>query len=95
MITTAVILVGGKGKRLFPYTKIVPKPMVDINGKPFLFYLIKKLKKNNISKIYLLTGYKSSIIENYFSKSFQDIDINIIKTPINYETSLTKIYTNC
>ena len=66
MIKQAVILCGGFGKRLFPITKKIPKPMAMVNGKPFLYYLIEQCKNNGISKILLLCGYKNEIIKNYF-----------------------------
>lgn len=84
-ISTAVILAGGKGTRLMPYTKNIPKPMVIVNKKPFLFYLIKKLKENSFKKIYILTGYKSSMIKKFFIKEKQIIEI--IKTPTHFETA--------
>jgi len=65
-IKQAVIFCGGLGSRLGNITKKVPKPMVDVNGKPFLEHLLIQLKKNGISKILLLVGYKSEIIKSYF-----------------------------
>lgn len=90
MINTAVILCGGKGTRLLPYTRNIPKPMVLVNKKPFLFYLVKQLEKNKFKKIILLTGYKSEFIEKYFFK-YNDVfklKIKIIKTPEDFETGL-------
>jgi D-glycero-D-manno-heptose 1,7-bisphosphate phosphatase len=66
MLNQAVIFCGGFGKRLMPITKKIPKPMVDVNGKPFLFHLIQQCKNNGIKKILLLCGYKSDIIQKYF-----------------------------
>ncbi len=68
MIKTAVILCGGYGTRLYPLTKYKPKPMVKVNKKPFINYLVNQCKENGIRKIVLLCGYKSKIIENYFKK---------------------------
>lgn len=58
MINQAVILAGGKGKRLLPLTKNLPKPMAPINNVPFLSYLIYSLKQQGIKKILILVGYK-------------------------------------
>ena len=82
-INQAVILAGGMGKRLMPLTKNIPKPMVKINNKPFLKYLIEYLQKQNIKKIIILTGYKSKIIENYFKNKK---NITIFKTRIEDDT---------
>ena len=65
MINSALILSGGKGKRLKKRVNIVPKILAKIADKPFIDYQIDWLEKQGIKKIYLLTKYKSSIIENY------------------------------
>ena len=66
MLNQAVIFCGGFGRRLMPITKKIPKPMVNVNGKPFLFHLIQQCKNNGIKKILLLCGYKSDVIRKYF-----------------------------
>lgn len=65
-ITQAVILAGGAGSRLKPFTNKNPKPMIPINGKPFLEHLIALLRENNIKEIIILTGYLGDKIEKYF-----------------------------
>lgn len=65
-IKQAVIWCGGIGERLRPITDNIPKPMVDVNGKPFLEYIINQLKEQGITKFVLCTGYKKDIIEDYF-----------------------------
>jgi histidinol-phosphate phosphatase family protein len=62
----AVILCGGLGTRLRPFTNNLPKPMVTVNGKPFLFYLLEQLSGQGISKFLLLTGYLGEKIYEYF-----------------------------
>ena len=89
MIKSAVILCGGYGKRLLPITKKIPKPMAMVNGRPFLYYLIKQCKLNGIKEIILLCGYKSEKIKKYFKNgnkfglsikySFNPPDINTYK----------------
>ena len=53
----AVILCGGIGTRLRPYTNDNPKPMILCNGKPFIWFLLQQLHEQGISKFVLLTGY--------------------------------------
>lgn len=65
-ITQAVILAGGKGERLRPLTNDRPKPMVAVNGRPFLEYLISLLKKNGIKEVVLLLGYLPEKVIEYF-----------------------------
>lgn len=56
-ITQAVILAGGQGTRLRPLTDDQPKPMVLVNGRPFLEYVIDLLRENGIEEVVLLLGY--------------------------------------
>lgn len=65
-ITQAVILAGGQGKRLQPFTNKNPKPMIPINNKPFLEHLLGLLKRNKIKEVIILTGYLGEKIEKYF-----------------------------
>ncbi|MDP3988363.1 MAG: sugar phosphate nucleotidyltransferase [Candidatus Levybacteria bacterium] len=62
----AIILAGGDGTRLRPFTNDIPKPMVEIGGKPILEHLIVQLKKAGIEDVILAEGYKAEIIQNYF-----------------------------
>jgi NDP-sugar pyrophosphorylase family protein len=62
----AVILAGGKGKRLRPYTTILPKPMMPIGEKPILGITIEKLAASGIRDIVITVGYLSQIIQAYF-----------------------------
>ena len=61
-IKQAVILAGGRGERLRPLTDKIPKPMVPINGTPFLDYLINSIIQVGIKNILILLGYKADII---------------------------------
>lgn len=62
----AVILAGGKAKRLGSLTKKTPKSMILINEKPFLEYQIRLLKRNGIKNIVLCVGHLSEAIRKYF-----------------------------
>lgn len=65
-VEQAVILAGGVGTRLRPLTNNMPKPMVLMNNRPFLEYLIEMLKENGILNIVLLLGYLPDKIIDYF-----------------------------
>ena len=64
--TQAVILCGGLGSRLRPFTDNNAKPMAPCNGKPFLWHLINQLHEQGFDDFLLLTGYRSEKIEGYF-----------------------------
>ena len=63
-----LIMAGGFGKRLLPYTKKIPKPMLKINKKPIIENIILKLIKQGFKKFYISTHYKSEYIKEYFKK---------------------------
>jgi mannose-1-phosphate guanylyltransferase len=63
----AIILAGGRGKRLRPITDYVPKPLIPIKNTPIIEWQIKYLKKAGISEIIICSGYKSDMIENYLN----------------------------
>jgi histidinol-phosphate phosphatase family protein len=92
VISQAVILCGGLGTRLLPITKKIPKPMVKIDGKPFLEYLIMQCRSNGIKEVLLLCGYKYEVIKNYFKngKKF-GLKIKYHYNPPNVQT-LKRIY---
>lgn len=72
----AVILVGGLGTRLRPITEKVPKPMVEIEGRPFLEYKIESLKKCGIKDFILCVGHLGNRVEEYF-RDGKDFGVNI------------------
>jgi D-glycero-D-manno-heptose 1,7-bisphosphate phosphatase len=75
-IKQAVILAGGQGKRLRPFTENNPKPMAPVLGKPFLEHLILMLRENKIKEVVILTGYLGEKIKDYF-KDGSNLGINI------------------
>ena len=83
----AVILCGGLGTRMRPYTNLVPKPMILCNGKPFLLYLIQQLIDLGVIRFLLLTGYLGDQIEDYFGdgRSF-GCQIKYFRGPIEWNT---------
>ncbi|MGI0080459.1 MAG: sugar phosphate nucleotidyltransferase [Nitrososphaerales archaeon] len=62
----AAILAGGLGTRLRPLSEKIPKPMVSVNGKPFLEYEIELLKKNGVHHFVLCVGYLGDVIQDHF-----------------------------
>lgn len=66
MSKVAVILSGGLGTRLKPFTNAIPKPLLPIGEKAVLEIQIEKLAKCGFDEIFLATNYKSDYIENFF-----------------------------
>jgi NDP-sugar pyrophosphorylase family protein len=62
----AIILSGGLGTRLRPFTEVIPKPLLPIGEKAVLEIQIEHLKNNGFDHIFLATNYKSEYIENFF-----------------------------
>jgi dTDP-glucose pyrophosphorylase len=62
----AVIMAGGKGTRLYPLTKDIPKPMVKVAGRPILERLILHLVSHGIHRIFLSVNYLSEVITDHF-----------------------------
>lgn len=62
----AIILAGGLGTRLKPFTEVIPKPLLPIGEKAVLEIQIEHLRKYGFDEIFLATNYKSEYIENFF-----------------------------
>ena len=66
-----VILAGGLGSRLSEDTHLIPKPMVEIGGKPILWHIMKIYSHYGFNDFVILTGYKSHVIKEYFVNYYQ------------------------
>jgi len=70
-----VILAGGYGTRLGRFTKVKPKPMVDIGGVPIIIHIINIYRKFGIKKFIICLGFKGEIIKKYFIKKFKKFKV--------------------
>ena len=75
-----ILLAGGFGTRLSEYTDTIPKPMVEIGGKPILWHIMNFYAQYNHKNFIVALGYKGEIIKKYFSKKFDDWKIDLIDT---------------
>jgi dTDP-glucose pyrophosphorylase len=76
----AVLIAGGKGERLLPLTKNMPKPMLNIGTKPILEHNIDFLSKYGITNFHISVNYLKNIIKEYFKNgSNKNIEINYIE----------------
>ncbi len=62
----AILLAGGLGTRLREETEFRPKPMVEVGGRPIIWHIMKNLAHFGITDFIIATGYKSSVIKDYF-----------------------------
>jgi len=97
-----VILAGGLGTRLSEETTLLPKPMVEIGGKPILWHIMKIYSYWGFNEFIILTGYKSHIIKEYFINyytRYSDITVDMVENSVeihNHRTEpwkVTMLYT--
>ena len=75
-----VILAGGLGTRLSEYTKLIPKPMVTVGGKPIIYHIMKHYYNYGFKEFIVAAGYKKNIIKNYFDKNKFNWKVEVIDT---------------
>ena len=63
-----VIMAGGLGTRLEPFTKVLPKPLIPIDGKPIIDHIMETFKKCGSNTFYISLNYKSKILKSYFDE---------------------------
>ena len=74
-----VIMAGGRGTRLEPFTKILPKALVPIHEKPLIEHIIARFTKVGVSDFYLTVNYKSLILRAYFEELRPDYSISFVE----------------
>ena len=70
-----IIMAGGKGTRLYPYTKILPKPLIPIGDIPILERIINKFCEYGIAEYYMSVNYKKGMIKSYFADMKPDYSV--------------------
>ena len=78
---TVVIMAGGKGTRLEPFTNVLPKPLVPINEKPVIEHIIEKFAKSNVTNIFITLNYKSKILRAFFQEMKPNYKLSFIEEP--------------
>jgi NDP-sugar pyrophosphorylase family protein len=90
----AVILAGGKGTRLLPFTQVFPKPLVPLGEKPILDTIIRQLKHFGFTRITLAVGHMAEMIQTYVCNGERygiEIDYAFEEVPLGTVGPLARI----
>ncbi|MDR1475658.1 MAG: NTP transferase domain-containing protein [Holosporales bacterium] len=75
----AIIMAGGKGSRLKPYTDDTPKPMLDLEGKPIIAHNIDRLIKYGVNNFYISVNHMRDCIKEYLNNNYKHVNIQCIE----------------
>lgn len=84
-------MAGGLGTRLAPFTTVLPKPLIPINGKPVIEHIIERFFENGFRKFYITLNYKSKILKAFFNefKKYKKVKFIEEKKPLGTAGSLS------
>lgn len=74
-----VIMAGGKGTRLYPYTKILPKPLIPIGDVPIMERIVDAFREYGAEEFYATVNYRKSMIKSYFSEVISDYRLHYVE----------------
>jgi D-glycero-alpha-D-manno-heptose 1-phosphate guanylyltransferase len=74
----AIVLAGGLGTRLRSVVPDLPKPMAEVAGKPFLWWVLRRLEEQGVADVYLSVGYKRETIAGYFGDAFNAMRLHYV-----------------
>ncbi len=77
--TAVIIMAGGRGTRLYPYTKILPKPLIPIGDIPILERILNRFYDYGASEFFLTVNYKKEMIKSYFMETAQPYHLKYIE----------------
>lgn len=88
-----VIMAGGKGTRLYPYTKVLPKPLIPIGDVPIMERIMDRFMDYGVRDFYATVNYRKNMIKSYFSESLTDCQIQYVEEdkPLGTAGSLSLI----
>ena len=88
-----VIMSGGMGKRLYPFTKVLPKPLIPVNDKPIIQHIIDNFKKFGVREFIFSLNYKANLIKSYLLDNIQNekFQFEIEDKPLGTAGSLSLI----
>ncbi|MBQ9355212.1 MAG: nucleotidyltransferase family protein [Clostridia bacterium] len=74
-----IVMAGGKGTRLYPYTKILPKPLIPIGDVPILERILNRFYEYGADKFYITVNYKKEMIKSYFKDLSPEYNIDFVE----------------
>lgn len=74
-----VIMAGGKGTRLYPYTKILPKPLIPIGDIPIMERIIARFRDFGVRNFFVTVNYRKSMIKAYFTENASDYELSYVE----------------
>jgi UDP-N-acetylglucosamine diphosphorylase / glucose-1-phosphate thymidylyltransferase / UDP-N-acetylgalactosamine diphosphorylase / glucosamine-1-phosphate N-acetyltransferase / galactosamine-1-phosphate N-acetyltransferase len=83
-IDRAVILAAGRGTRMRELTADLPKPMIEVRGKPVVQYIVEGLRDAGVGKFLIIVGYRADVVQNFFGDGAK------FKIDIQYTTQVTQ-----
>lgn len=81
-----VILCGGKGSRIYPFSEYFPKPMMPVNGRPILVHLMHIYARQGFRRFVLAAGHRKEMLLDYFEGRFPEWEITILDTGADADT---------
>ena len=91
-----VVMAGGKGKRLDPFTRVLPKPLIPYGNKPIILEIMNSFKNFKVNNFYISINYKGKMIKAYFHEHKFPYNINYIEEdkPLGTAGALKKVKGN-
>ena len=82
-----IIMAGGKGTRLYPYTQILPKPLIPIGDIPILERIINRFCEYGVDEYYFTVNYKKGMIKSYFKELAPEYKIHYVEEEVPLGTA--------
>src|SRR5215216_7210192 len=83
-VTKAVLLAAGKGTRMRELTNELPKPMIEVRGKPILLHIVEGLRAAGITRVLIVVGWRAEVVRAYFGDGAK------LGVSIEYETQVVQ-----
>ena len=83
-VTKAVLLAAGKGTRMRELTNELPKPMIEVRGKPILLHIVEGLRAAGVTHFLIVVGYRADVVQEFFG------DGSKLGVSVEYETQVVQ-----